>query len=60
MLKVQFSKAESLRNEAHTTVEKMREEFDAMVREFVNSNKNEGGKNICEFSFIISSYYNKP
>jgi hypothetical protein len=42
MLKVQMEKADSLRKESHSTVEKLREEFDSLVREFMNYKKNDG------------------
>ena len=42
MLKVQMEKADALRKESHGTVEKLREEFDSLVREFMTYKKNEG------------------
>ena len=39
MLKVQMDKADALRKESHSTVEKLREEFDSLVREFMNYKK---------------------
>jgi hypothetical protein len=39
MLKVQMEKGEALRKESHETIEKLREEFDSLVREFMNYKK---------------------
>ena len=36
MLREQMKKTENLRNETHIVVEKLREEFDSLVREFSN------------------------
>ena len=46
MLKEQMKKTENLRNDTHIVVEKLREEFDSLVREFSSYKKNtkEGNK----------------
>lgn len=43
-MKGQMEKSEALRAESHNTVEKLRKEFDNLVREFANYKRAEGNK----------------
>ena len=44
MVKAQIEESELLRKDTNQTVQKLREEFDSLVRDFMNYKKNEGNK----------------
>lgn len=60
LLKAQMEKGDALRKESRSTIEKLREEFDSLVKEFMLYKKNETGNKKNSKSYVPDLGAHKP